>query len=72
MNPLDEVVKKYQLKVLFEILQEKPNLNVVANYMEAIQTINGEFHTNYRSDLGGYIAKVQPTEFLSAFPLKED
>ena len=70
MTPLDEVVKKYQLKILFEIWQEKPNLNVVVNYMDAIHTINEEFGTNYREDLGGYVKGIKSTDFVSEFPLK--
>ncbi len=70
MSQLDSVVKKYQLKILFEIVQEKPNLNVVVNYMDAIHTINEEFGTNYREDLGRYTKKEGLNDFISEFPLK--
>ena len=71
MTQLDEVVKKYQLKIFWELIQGQPNLNVVVNYMEAIQIINGEFRTTYRSDFGGYIKGIKSTEFVSEFPLRD-
>lgn len=71
MSQLDEVVKKYQLKIFWELIQAAPNLNSIINYMDAIKIINNEFRENYRSDFGGYIKSIKSSEFLSEFPLKD-